>query len=137
MKILGIGTDITECDRIARMLERHPESFTSRVFTGPEIDYCAGFRDPVERFTGRWAAKEAVLKTLGTGWVESITWHDVEVINEPGGKPTVRLGGGARRVAERLGISEILLSISHCKTHAVAVAIAQGPASETPVSKEP
>lgn len=126
MRTIGIGTDITECDRIARMLERHPEQFKSRVFTEAEIRYCDGFRNPVERYTGRWAAKESVLKALGTGWIENITWQDVEVLNEPGGKPTVRLSGGARQVAEHLGITEILLSISHCKSHAVAVAVAQG-----------
>jgi len=127
MRILGIGTDITECERIRRMLERHPESFTKRVFTVAENAYCSrGKRQSVEHYTGRWAAKEAILKALGTGWSGKITWHDVEILNEPGGKPCVNLTGAASEVAKNQGITEIQISISHCASHAVAFAIAMG-----------
>lgn len=126
MRTLGIGTDITECDRVARMLEKHPDHFLPRVFTETEVRYCRAHRDPAERFTGRWAAKEAVLKALGTGWIGGITWQDVEIVNESGGKPLVRLSGGAEKVAVETGIIEMLVSISHCKTHAVAFAVALG-----------
>ena len=127
MQILGIGTDITECERIAQMLEKHPESFRQRVFTPTEVAYCGRGRSSVEHFTGRWAAKEAVLKALGTGWTAGITWQDVEVVNEPGGRPVVRLSGGAKTMAESRGISEVQVSISHCRSHAVAFAVAVGP----------
>jgi holo-[acyl-carrier protein] synthase len=126
MDIIGIGTDITECLRIARMIERHGELFLNRVYTSEEIRYCQARKQATQHFTGRWAAKEAVLKALGTGWVRGIRWRDVEIRNEPGGKPVVAVRGGARDVVERLGIAKLLVSISHCYTHATATAIALG-----------
>ncbi len=124
--IIGIGTDIVECLRIAQMIERHGELFISRVYTPHEIQYCQSRKQATQHFAGRWAAKEAVLKALGTGWRRGISWRDVEVHNEPGGNPTVRLRGGARDVVEQLGITEMLISISHCRSHATAYALAQG-----------
>jgi len=124
--VIGIGTDITECLRIARMIERHGDLFINRVYTPDEIRYCRGRKQTTEHFTGRWAAKEAVLKALGTGWRRGITWRDVEVINEPGGKPIVNISGGAKQVVEQLGITQLLITISHCHTHATAFAIATG-----------
>ncbi|MEM1303403.1 MAG: holo-ACP synthase [Planctomycetota bacterium] len=124
--ILGIGTDITEVLRIAKMIERHGELFTSRVYTEHEIEYCAARKAATQHYAGRWAAKEAVLKALGTGWVKGISWRDIEVRNAPSGAPLVRLKGGARDVAERAGIARIHLSISHCRSHATAYAVAEG-----------
>jgi len=124
--IIGIGTDITECLRIARMIERHGELFINRVYTPYEVRYCQSRAQATQHFTGRWAAKEAILKAIGTGWRRGIGWRDVEVRNEPSGKPIVALGGGAKEVVEQLGISDILISISHCHTHATAYAIALG-----------
>ena len=124
--IIGIGTDITECLRIARMIERHGELFINRVYTTEEISYCQSRKQATQHFTGRWAAKEAVLKALGTGWRRGITWRDVEVRNEPSGKPIVAVRGGAKEVIEQLGITQILISISHCRSHATATAIAIG-----------
>jgi holo-[acyl-carrier protein] synthase len=127
MRIIGIGTDITECDRIARMIRRHPDSFVPRVFTDAEIAYCSrGKRQSAEHFTGRWAAKEAILKALGTGWSSGITWRDIEILNEPGGKPYVQLTGAAAEIAREKGITEIQISISHCTSYAVAFAVAVG-----------
>lgn len=126
MDILGIGTDITECLRIARMIERHAELFVNRVYTAEETRYCQQRKQSTQHFTGRWAAKEAVLKALGTGWRRGISWHDVEIRNEPGGKPLVLLRGGAKDAADELGITHVLISISHCHTHATACAIAVG-----------
>jgi holo-[acyl-carrier protein] synthase len=126
MDIIGIGTDITECLRIARMIERHGELFINRVYTPVEISYCQARKQATQHFTGRWAAKEAVLKALGTGWVRGISWRDVEIRNEPGGKPVVGIRGGAKEVVEQLGITKILVSISHCHTHATAYAVAVG-----------
>ncbi len=124
--IIGIGTDITECLRIARMIERHGELFINRVYTTEEISYCQSRKQATQHFTGRWAAKEAVLKAMGTGWRRGITWRDVEVRNEPSGKPVVAVRGGAKEVIEQLGITELLISISHCRSHATATAIAVG-----------
>ena len=126
--IIGIGTDITECLRIARMIERHGEMFISRVYTPEEIKYCQSRKQATQHFTGRWAAKEAILKALGTGWRRGISWRDVEVRNEPGGKPVVAVRGGVKDVVEQLGVAKIQVSISHCRSHAVAFAIAVGKA---------
>ena len=124
--VIGIGTDITECLRIARMIERHGDLFINRVYTAEEIRYCRNRKQTTEHFTGRWAAKEAVLKALGTGWRRGISWRDVEILNEPGGKPIVNVHGGAKSVVEQLGITRLQISISHCHTHATAFAIATG-----------
>ncbi|MHB1034945.1 MAG: holo-ACP synthase [Pirellulales bacterium] len=126
MNVLGIGTDIIECLRIARMIERHGELFIDRVYTTSEIEYCRSRKQATQHFAGRWAAKEAILKALGTGWRKGISWRDVEVRNERGGKPVVALRGGARDVVEQLGIQKLLVSISHCRSHAVAYALALG-----------
>ncbi len=121
----GIGTDIIECERIGRMVERHGEYFVRRIFTEREIKYCSDRKSRDQHFAGRWAAKEAVLKALGTGWIAGIAWTDVEVIHEPGGKPVIELHGGAAEIAAEKDITEILISISHCKSHATAFAVAQ------------
>jgi holo-[acyl-carrier protein] synthase len=125
-QIIGIGTDIIECLRIAQMIDRHGELFIRRVYTEHEIEYCANKKAATQHYAGRWAAKEAVLKALGTGWVEGISWRDVEVRHKRGGAPTVALRGGAREVFERTGITRMHVSISHCRSHAVAYAIAEG-----------
>ena len=104
--VIGIGTDITECLRIARMIERHGELFIYRVYTPEEIRYCQGSRQSTQHFAGRWAGKEAILKALGTGWRRGISWLDVEIRNEPGGKPVVALRGGVRDVIQELGVLE-------------------------------
>jgi holo-[acyl-carrier protein] synthase len=127
MQIVGIGTDIVECLRIAQMIERHGELFIARVYTAHEIEYCRSRKAATQHYAGRWAAKEAILKALGTGWIRGITWRDVEIRNEAGGRPIVSLSGGAREVCEKLGIGQILISISHCRTHATAYALALAP----------
>jgi holo-[acyl-carrier protein] synthase len=124
MQILGIGTDIIECLRIAQMIERHGERFVSRVFTPLEIEYCASRRAATQHYAGRWAAKEAIMKALGTGWVRGVNWTDIEIRNEPGGKPTTAFRGGVRDLVASIGLTDVMLSISHCRTHAVAYAIA-------------
>ncbi len=126
MNVIGIGTDIVECLRIAQMIERHGELFIDRVYTAAEIEYCRSRKQATQHFAGRWAAKEAILKAIGTGWRRGISWRDMEVRNEGGGKPIVALRGGARDVVEQLGVGEILVTISHCRTHATAFAIALG-----------
>lgn len=128
-EIIGVGTDITECLRIARMIDRHGELFIERVYTPEEVRYCRDRKQATQHFTGRWAAKEAVLKALGTGWRRGISWRDIEIRNTSGGQPVVAVRGGLREVVEQLGVTDIQVSISHCRTHAVAVAIAVGKAS--------
>jgi holo-[acyl-carrier protein] synthase len=130
MEIIGIGTDITECLRIARMIERHGELFITRVYTPDEIVYCQNRKQATQHFTGRWAAKEAILKAIGTGWRRGISWRDMEIRNDPSGKPVVAVRGGVRDVFEKLGIREILISISHCRAYATAIAIAVGKEKE-------
>lgn len=130
MNVIGIGTDIVECLRIAQMIERHGELFLQRVYTQREIEYCSSRKSATQHYAGRWAAKEAVLKALGTGWARGISWHDVEVRNDVGGAPRIVLGSGTREVCERRGIQDMLISISHCRTHATAFAIAVGIADE-------
>ncbi len=125
MQIFGIGTDITECLRIARMIERHGELFITRVYTDVEIAYCSTRKAATQHYAGRWAAKEAVLKALGTGWRRGISWRDIEVRNLPSGAPTIFLRGGAREVFEKSAIQKMHISLSHCRSHATAYAIAE------------
>ncbi len=124
--VVGIGTDIIECDRIEQMLEKHGDVFLARVYTTGEIDYCSGRKAAIQHYAGRWAAKEAVLKALGTGWAHGIQWTDVEVVNQQGGKPNIVLTGVAKELSAQQGIREMMISISHCKSYAVAYATAVG-----------
>ena len=124
MPILGHGIDIVETARIRSMVERHGQHFLDRVFTAGEQAYCnANPKRHVEHLAGRFAAKEAVLKVLGTGWRGGIAWTDIEVYKEISGQPKVRLTGECARVAEQIGICRWHLSISHIETHATASAI--------------
>jgi holo-[acyl-carrier protein] synthase len=124
MEIVGIGVDIVECVRIARMIEEHGEQFLGRVYTDWEIRYCRARKHATEHFAGRWAAKEAILKCLGTGWRRGLDWTDIEVRNDALGQPQVHVAGAAKERAVGLRISNILLTISHCRAYATAYAIA-------------
>jgi len=121
-KLISIGTDIIECVRIAQLIEKHGEVFLQRVFTQKEILYCSSRKAATQHYAGRWAAKEAVLKVLGTGWAKGIQWTDVEVVNEVSGAPMITLAGKAADVARELGISEVMITISHCRAYATAFA---------------
>ena len=139
MEIVGIGTDIVECIRIGRMIEAHGEIFLTRVYTDREVRYCQGRKRAMEHFAGRWAAKEAILKCLGSGWRRGLAWTDMEIRNDPGGQPRVLLCGGVKDLAQALRINDILISISHCRTYATAYALAigpDGPVQEPPESDE-
>ncbi|MCA9079984.1 MAG: holo-ACP synthase [Planctomycetaceae bacterium] len=122
--IVGLGTDIVEIVRIGQMIEKHGELFLQRVYTEAEIQYCQTKRGALEHYAGRWAAKEAVMKTLGTGFTKGVGWRDIEVHNMKSGQPVIRLSGGAGNVAKLQGIDEILITISHSKAYATATAIA-------------
>ena len=124
MEILGIGTDIIECLRIGRMIENHGELFLRRIYTEREIRYCHSRKHAIEHFAGRWAAKEAILKAMGTGRSHGIAWTNIEVRNAQDGRPQVMVCGAAREIALARGIGDILISVSHCRTYATAYALA-------------
>jgi holo-[acyl-carrier protein] synthase len=133
--VIGIGTDIVEVARIGDMIEKHDDTFIEKVFTQDEITYCGPRKAAVQHYAGRWAAKEAILKAIGTGWSKGIKWTDIEVINEMGGKPFVKLNGKAVNVCADRGIEEILISISHCNLFATAFATALGDNANGPAPK--
>jgi holo-[acyl-carrier protein] synthase len=123
MVIISHGIDLVECRRIADLLERHHQRFLERMFTVAERERIGHFRDPVQHVSGRFAAKEAILKVLGTGWRGEIAWTDMEITNDGFGAPHVALSGECAKVARKRGIVTVLLSISHTQTHAMASAI--------------
>ena len=126
MNLLGHGIDMVECHRLQQSVERHGRRFLERVFTPAELDYCLGRKRRTEHLAGRFAAKEAVLKVLGTGWRNGISWKDIEIINDPLGRPVVSLSGQCSRIADSLGITNLQISISHVESHAIASAIGCG-----------
>ena len=126
MNIIGLGTDIIECLRIARMIEKHGELFLQRVYTQHEVAYCSSRKAANQHYAGRWAAKEAVLKAMGTGWSRGIRWRDIEVKIDLRGKPSVLIHGTAHEICAELGITDVMITISHCRSHASATAIAVG-----------
>jgi len=127
MRIIGQGIDLIECDRIREVYERHGERLTDRLLTPAEWAYVQRFRnDVVPRLAGRFAAKEAILKVLGTGWRGKIAWRDMEILNADSGRPHVKLTGECKRVADDLGITEILVSITHTPHYGAATAIGVG-----------
>lgn len=118
--IKGLGTDIIEVERIAANLKQYGEKFLDKIFTSREKEHCSKFKDPSLHVAGRFAAKEAVSKALGTGFGELLEFRDIEIFNDANGKPEVTL---SKKAAAHFGNPTILLSISHCKTHATATAI--------------
>ncbi|HVA95703.1 MAG TPA: holo-ACP synthase [Candidatus Dormibacteraeota bacterium] len=121
--IVGLGVDITEVDRIEASIKRHGHAFLRRIFTPSEIAYCERHRNRAERFAGRFAAKEAAMKALGTGWAQGVRWVDIEVVREPSGKPTLKLSGASLAIAGRLGVKHIALTITHTGNTALAQVI--------------
>ena len=121
--IVGTGVDIVEVPRIAAAIERFGERFLHRIFTENEIRYCESKHNRVERYAARFAAKEAALKAIGTGWRRGVAWKEVEVGREASGRPTLIFSGQAARHAARLGMKRAALSLSHTAEHAVAQVI--------------
>ena len=121
--IVGLGVDIAEISRIEKAIRRHDDSFLHRLFTPAEIEYCQGFRNRFERFAGRFAAKEAAMKALGTGWRRGVRWLDIEVVRDAAGKPSLRLTGQAGVLAAELGVRNIALTITHAGDTALAQVI--------------
>lgn len=119
MNIIGIGLDATDIPRIAETLARYGDRFLHRIFTEREIAYCTRRRDPVPHLAGRFAAKEAAMKALGTGHSRGVLWKDIEVVRA-GGPPQLQLHGGAARRAERMQVRRSLLTITHSQNLALA-----------------
>ncbi len=118
------GIDLVDCPRIEQMLERHESRFLDRVFTPAEQKQANAVKNRIEKLAGRFAAKEAVLKLLGTGWRGKIAWTDIEIVNDPLGKPTVTISGEVKKIADEMKIGEINLSISHTANFVMASAMA-------------
>jgi holo-[acyl-carrier protein] synthase len=121
--IVGMGIDIAEVPRIRAVIESQKERFLRRVYTLEEVAYCEQFKNKYERYAGRFAVKEAAMKALGTGWSRGVRWVDVEVIRVRGGKPTLALKGEAKNIADRLGVKNIAVSITHTEEQAIAQVI--------------
>jgi holo-[acyl-carrier protein] synthase len=121
--IIGTGVDLAEVDRIRASIERFGSRFVNRVFTPLEIAYVERKANRFERYAARFAAKEAGMKAIGTGWRHGITWHDFEVANEPSGRPTLRLTGRAAEYAQKLGVRRISLSLTHTAATGLAYVI--------------
>jgi holo-[acyl-carrier protein] synthase len=124
MEIVAHGIDLVDCPRIEAMRERHGERFIQRIFTKAEQAYAKANKNEIEKLSGRFAAKEAVLKLMGTGWRGKIAWTDIEIINNSSGQPEVVLSGEVEKIAGKLGIKRISVSITHTANFAIASAVA-------------
>jgi holo-[acyl-carrier protein] synthase len=118
------GIDLVDFPRIEDMVKRHGKRFLDRVFTQTEQNYAEANRNSIEKLAGRFAAKEAVLKLLGTGWRGKIAWTDIEIVNNPSGQPQVKLSGEVKKIAHKLSIDQIAVSITHTANFAIASAVA-------------
>jgi holo-[acyl-carrier protein] synthase len=124
--ILGSGIDIAEVHRIRAAVNRHGSRFIRRIFTPAEIAYVERKANRFERYAARFAAKEAAMKAIGTGWRHGVRWQDFEVTNLPSGKPTLALHGVAAMIANHLGVKAISLSITHTASQGMAMVILEG-----------
>ena len=122
MQILGLGVDLADIQRVGTVLDKYPR-FAERCFTEHEREYAFRFAMPERRLAARFAGKEAVMKSMGTGW-RRIRWRDIEITG--GGRPTVRMSGNAAIRAEMLGVTEVLVTITHTDTSALVMAVAVG-----------
>ena len=118
--IVGTGVDLAEVPRIRATVERFGSRFVERVFTPAEIAYVQRKANKFERYAARFAAKEAGMKAIGTGWRHGVRWQDFEVSNLPSGKPTLKFHGVAAKFAERLGVRNVALSLTHTKEYGMA-----------------
>jgi len=131
MEVIAHGIDLVDFPRIEQMVKRHGSRFLDKVFTDAEQAYARANKNQMEKLAGRFAAKEAVLKLMGTGWQGKIAWTDVEVVNNPAGQPKVNLSGQVREIADKLGIKQISVSITHTGNFAIASAVALAKSHES------
>jgi len=121
--IVGIGVDLAEVDRIREAIERHGRRFIDRIYTPAEISYVERKANRYERYAARFAAKEAGMKAIGTGWKRGVRWQDFEVSNLPSGRPTLQLHGVAAEIAASMSVRNIALSITHTAAEGMAIVI--------------
>lgn len=121
--ILGLGTDLVAVDRIRQSMARYGDRFVNRIFTDRERAYAASKANSAERLAARFAAKEAGMKAIGTGWNRGVTWKDFEVVNQASGRPVLHLTGIAQEMASRLGVQRISISLTHTNEMAFAVVV--------------
>ncbi|MDA7935453.1 holo-ACP synthase [Akkermansiaceae bacterium] len=126
MKLIGIGIDVVEVDRVRSSLDEFGERFLQRIFTPAEQEYCQRQKRPEIHFAARFAAKEAISKAFGTGIGKEIGWLDIEIIRRESGEPEVKLTGDAKRFAEKRGASDVMVSLSHAQHYAAANAVVMG-----------
>lgn len=119
----GLGIDLVETDRLRKALESHGERFERRVFTEGELTDCRSRKDRVQALAARFAAKEACLKALGTGWSGGLGFRQIEVVRRPGGRPEIRLHGAAAAFADRAGVTSVRVSLTHQPRSAAAVVV--------------
>src|SRR5437016_13544860 len=124
--IIGMGIDVEDVERVKGAMERQGERFLKRIFTERERSYCEQFRDKYERYAGRFAVKEAAMKALGTGWSRGVRWVDIEVLRLGGSRPMLELKGEARKIADRMRVKNIAISITHTSKQAMAQVIFEG-----------
>src|SRR5579875_3394223 len=124
--IVGIGTDLAEVSRIQRSIDQFQERFLKRIYTDAERTYALSKANAAERLAARFAAKEAGMKAIGTGWRRGVRWQDFEVVNQASGRPILQLAGVARQIADDLGVRAVHLSLTHTKEMALAVVILEG-----------
>jgi holo-[acyl-carrier protein] synthase len=130
MEIVAHGIDLVDFPRIEEMIGRHGERFLGRVFTASERAYADANKNGVEKLAGRFAAKEAILKLMGTGWRGKIAWTDIEIVNNEAGQPEVTLRGEVEKISAKLGIKHISISITHTANFAIASAVALAQSDE-------
>jgi holo-[acyl-carrier protein] synthase len=121
--IVGLGIDLAEVERIRTAIERHGRRFTDRIYTVAEIAYVERKANRYERYAARFAAKEAAMKAISTGWRRGVRWQDFEVTNLPSGRPTLQFHGVAARIADELGVRNIALSLTHTAEQGMAIVI--------------
>jgi holo-[acyl-carrier protein] synthase len=122
--IVGIGTQVVECVRVRKLIDRHGETFLAQVYTPREVRFCNGKAHSTEQFTAIWAAKEAVFRSLGTTWRRGMCWTDIEVVCEPGTGPRVTVGGATRELMAARGADAVLVTMAHSRAFATATSIA-------------
>ena len=124
--IVGSGIDLAEIDRIQQSIDRYGRRFLDRIFTAGEQAYCLRKRKSAESFAARFAAKEAGAKALGTGISHGVSWLEIEVVREPGGRPALKFHGRASQIAVRMGVRQAALSITHTNDLAMASVVLEG-----------
>lgn len=126
MSVIALGIDLVEVERIRGLLQRSGERFKERMFREDEVAYCDACADPAMHYAARFAAKEAIVKALGTGFAEGVGWNEVEVRRAANGMPSILLHGGAKKVADEMGVKKVLITLTHTASAAAASAVLLG-----------